>query len=114
MGVGVGVGLWRLGLQDSTLDQARMRLQSKGHLLLQLTEDKGCRRHESASKGGRGAWLSDKPVSSLFFTELGGVHCHCPHSKDEETEAQRPQATASNPFARRQQSWWLIGFSSMS
>lgn len=41
VGVGVGLGLWRLGLQDSILDQVRMRLQSKGHLLLQLTEDKG-------------------------------------------------------------------------
>lgn len=53
-------------------------------------------------------------VISTFFTELGGVHCHYPHSKDEETEAQRPQATTSDPFTRRQQSWWPVGFSSMS
>lgn len=42
------------------------------------------------------AWQAS--VISTFFTELGGVHCHCPHSKNEQTEAQRPQATGLRLF----------------
>lgn len=60
----MGTGLWGFGLQGSVLDQARTRLQSKDHLLLQLREDKELRRHDSPSKGGRGCLM--------FFTELRG------------------------------------------